>query len=43
MYSIGDGVRVLLDRADSVERKLQFAVVEPETKRDRKKKKHHAG
>jgi ribonuclease R len=37
-YSIGDAVRVLLDRADPVERKLQFAVVEPETQRGRKKK-----
>ncbi len=27
MYSIGDRLRVRLDRADSVERKLQFAVV----------------
>lgn len=36
MYSIGDSVNVRLDRADSVERKLQFAVVEPVAKRTRK-------
>jgi len=29
MYSIGDQVRVRLDRADIVERKLQFAIAEP--------------
>ena len=29
MYSIGDQVRVRLDRADTVERKLQFAIAEP--------------
>ena len=27
-YSLGDKVRVILDRIDSVQRKLQFAVVE---------------
>jgi len=37
MYSIGDAVHVRLDRADTVERKLQFAVVGPERRRgDRK-------
>jgi len=35
-FSIGDKVRVLLDRVDPLERKLQFAIVE----RDRAKKKH---
>jgi len=35
-FSIGDAVRVRLDRADTIERRLQFAVVEPE--RPRKKK-----
>ncbi len=35
-YAIGDAVKVILDRADPVERKLQFAVLEPE--RPRKKK-----
>ena len=29
-FSIGDGVRVLLDRVDPVERKLQFSLIEPE-------------
>jgi ribonuclease R len=37
-FSIGDQVRVLLDRVDTMERKLQFALVEPEEKRRRKKK-----
>ncbi|MGC2660550.1 MAG: VacB/RNase II family 3'-5' exoribonuclease [Bryobacteraceae bacterium] len=35
-YSIGDSVRVRLDRADTVERKLQFAVEEVEKRRTRK-------
>lgn len=35
-FSIGDAVRVRLDRADTIERRLQFAVVELE--RPRKKK-----
>ena len=38
MYSIGDGVRVRLDRADSVERKLQFAVIDQGNNRGRKKR-----
>ena len=29
-FSIGDRVRVLLDRVDDLDRKLQFAIVEPE-------------
>ncbi|HYL77986.1 MAG TPA: VacB/RNase II family 3'-5' exoribonuclease [Bryobacteraceae bacterium] len=29
-FSIGDSVRVLLDRVDPIERKLQFSLVEPE-------------
>jgi ribonuclease R len=37
-YSIGDQVRVRLDRADSVDRKLQFAVVVEERARKKKKK-----
>jgi len=37
MYSIGDQVRVRLDRADTVERKLQFGVVD-ETGRSGKRK-----
>ncbi|HZU26757.1 MAG TPA: S1 RNA-binding domain-containing protein, partial [Bryobacteraceae bacterium] len=36
-FSIGDRVRVRLDRVDSLERKLQFGLVEPEPKRRRKK------
>jgi ribonuclease R len=40
-YSIGDQVRVRLDRADSVDRKLQFAVVADE--RGRKKAKKRLG
>ena len=35
-FSIGDSVRVLLDRVDPIERKLQFSLVEPE--RPRKKR-----
>lgn len=38
-YSIGDSVRVRLDRVDTVEHKLQFAVVEPDTGRVRRKQK----
>ncbi len=37
-YSIGDEVRVRLDRADTVERKLQFALAQ-ETGRNRRRKK----
>ena len=29
-FSIGDPVRIIVDRVDSVERKLQFAIIEPE-------------
>ena len=32
-FSIGDSVRVLLDRVDSNERKLQFSILEDDTKR----------
>ncbi len=39
MYAIGDKVRVVLDRADTVERKLNFAVVD-ESPRTRRKKAH---
>jgi len=38
IYSIGDRVRVQLDRADTVERKLQFAVIDESGERRRKKK-----
>jgi ribonuclease R len=37
-FSIGDRVRVRLDRADSVEKKLQFSVVEPEKHRARRRR-----
>ena len=37
-FSIGDTVEVLLDRVDPIERKLQFALVEPERPRRRKSK-----
>lgn len=37
-YSIGDSVRVRLDRADSVERKLQFAIAGPAAHWSKKKK-----
>jgi ribonuclease R len=35
-FSIGDRVRVILDRVDALERKLQFALVEPERKRKKR-------
>jgi len=35
-YSIGDSVTVILDRVDLVEKKMQFAVVEPERKKRKK-------
>src|ERR1700733_2903187 len=28
-FSIGDRIRVILDRADPLERKLQFSIIEP--------------
>jgi ribonuclease R len=37
-YSIGDPVRVRLDRADTVERKLNFAVVDPNARWKKKNK-----
>jgi ribonuclease R len=37
-FSIGDPVRVTLDRVDALERKLQFSIVEPEVKRPKKKR-----
>jgi ribonuclease R len=39
-YSIGDQVRVRLDRADSVDRKLQFAVLAEERGRKKAKKRY---
>jgi len=38
MFSIGDSVRVRLDRADTVERKLQFAIADPPPQSSRRKK-----
>jgi ribonuclease R len=35
-YAIGDQVRVMLDRVDMVEKKMQFAVIEPERKKRKK-------
>jgi len=35
-YAIGDPVKVMLDRVDLVEKKMQFAVVEPERKKRKK-------
>jgi ribonuclease R len=37
-YAIGDAVRVRLDRADTMERKLNFAVVEPGSRWNKKKR-----
>jgi ribonuclease R len=36
-FSIGDRVRVVLDRADPLERKLQFSIVEPVRGKGKKK------
>jgi len=36
-FSIGDKVRVLLERVDPTERKLQFSIVEPERKKPRRR------
>ncbi len=37
-FSIGDSVRVILDRIDPRERKLQFSITEPERKRVKKRR-----
>ncbi len=37
-FSIGDKVRVLLERVDPVERKLQFSIIEPEQRKKKKAK-----
>lgn len=37
-FSVGDKVRVVLDRVDALERKLQFSLLEDEPPRKRKKK-----
>ena len=39
-FSIGDEVNVCLDRIDSVERKLTFSLVQPESTRKKKGRKH---
>ncbi len=39
-FSIGDEVRVCLDRVDAVEKKLQFSLIEPETRSPRKQRKN---
>jgi ribonuclease R len=36
-FSIGDRVRIILDRADPLERKLQFSIVEPVKRRQKTK------
>jgi ribonuclease R len=36
-FSIGDRVRVILDRIDANDRKLQFSLLEPELPKKRKK------
>src|SRR5579864_1951602 len=36
-YSIGDRIKVLVDRIDRVQRKIQFAVVEEKPSRDQKR------
>ncbi|HWB98405.1 MAG TPA: RNB domain-containing ribonuclease, partial [Bryobacteraceae bacterium] len=42
-FSIGDKVRVCLDRVDEAEKKLQFSIVEPAQKGARKAKKRNKG
>jgi ribonuclease R len=37
-FSIGERVRVLLDRVDPLERKLQFAIVEPVVRKQKRKR-----
>ena len=37
-FSIGDKLRVSLDRVDAAERKLQFSIVEPEPRRKRRER-----
>ena len=39
-FSIGDRLRVILDRVDPLERKLQFSILEPERERRGGKRKH---
>ena len=36
-FSIGDSVRIILDRADPLERKLQFSIVRPVRRKQKKK------
>jgi ribonuclease R len=37
-YGLGDRIRVLVDRIDPVEKKIQFSVIEDEKKEDEKKR-----
>jgi ribonuclease R len=37
-FSIGDRVQVILDRVDALQRKLTFAIVEPEVKKRGKRR-----
>jgi len=37
-FSIGDEVKVRLDRVEAIERKLQFSLAEPEPERKRKRR-----
>jgi ribonuclease R len=39
-YSLGDRVKVVLDRIDRMQRKLQFAVLEAEPSRAQKRHRH---
>jgi len=39
-YSLGDRVKVVLDRIDRMQRRLQFAVLEPEPSRAQKRHRH---
>jgi ribonuclease R len=40
-FSIGDKLRVILERADPLERKLQFSIVEPARKKSKRSAKPH--
>jgi len=41
-YSLGDRVRVLVDRIDPVQHKINFAVIEPEPSRAQKRHRRHS-
>ena len=42
-FSIGDRLRVVLERVDPLERKLQFGIVEPARNRAQPSRKHRKG